>query len=377
MTFAKLSLLSIVMILLSACQSTTPTESTSPVSYTNLVEFNLHLNEALLVQDKEFFIDRISMTKALQIRQPSRSAKTFGSNWQQVFKNAFARMFFTEGSQLTWQYLGSEKIGPNRWQSLYRGISSEGQFSYVDFEIDTNYFTIVDVKNLFFEYSTLEFFAQVSDLPYCAKLTSDICDVKDSFNKLLLALGAKDSEAVKLIFKDLSAQQKSTVQIRDMLLRIAASMEAQLSVDFIQEIANELHNQGYYPTLFEGMYFTAKNYTLALKSLDSLDKKVRLDASVQMEKATIYAEMQQFEQAVITARAAIVADPNLSINYLVLLHIAFAGNDYDLAILTMNVIEEKFMIDIDEELLTEFEYSDAFMKSNQYRNWSATQKQAG
>ncbi|QBY04649.1 hypothetical protein E2K93_09715 [Thalassotalea sp. HSM 43] len=357
---AALSLLAIT-----GCKSTeTVTTPVQQVNYQNVFQFNMHVEALLQQQDAAALKALYSSNKALKLRQPSRIEKTFGANWQQAYANSIFNLFME--SQVFWSYQSTRQLDKNTVRTLFRGDSDDG-FHFVELEIDKNSYKIIDAHDLSTMYSTTVFLNRVSDIEFCATDAKPVCQAEDAFKGLLMSASNKDGANVLKHYDSLSAEQMALPFIQDLNIRLISLHSNWLPKTFVTRVINDFTRMDTLPYSFEGLLIEQGKLELALKALDSAPQQIRDNSVMLLEKAAIYGELNNHKTSIKLSHQAIFNEPNLVESYVVLLVSAIADKDFKLAMATINVLEKRFAIELDEQALSEMISTDEFVASEIYQ----------
>ena len=367
-------LLSLFSVLV-ACKTTPETtvddsaaQNAVQEGYNSLTDFNAYLEYAIQNNDKDFLNEHYSGSKSFDIRLPSRLERAYGTEWQEFIKNSVLNSFEMKGQTGTWDYLGSVEVEgtSNNWNSLYRFRTDESTFAFFELEIDATNYKILDSKNISYDSTTLEFLAYVSDVFHCDIEQAAICDVAEPIKELLIGVRRKDANKVDTAYQSLTQKQKENPYVQDALIRVASLATFEMPV-FDSQITVDFMAMNKYPTMLQSRFYQQGHIDAAITSLEIDDERVANDASIMTEQAAMYAEKQDYEKAVELLRTAIYQDANFDLNYSVLLYVSLLNKDYELAMLTIDVLEQKFEYQFTPEILAGIENGDEFVKSKFYR----------
>ncbi|MDP5130670.1 MAG: hypothetical protein NWQ54_07285 [Paraglaciecola sp.] len=360
---------------LSACSSTTSqtadpiinqttqaeiTDKTlSPFQFNQGLQQDLNNNNSAGLQSK---IDVLSIAKQLrniqstQFSNPLVTAKTAADLKQQLVSGMLEL-----STSFTWRYLHSEEKADNKLAAYYR-IESEGGYSYVTFWLEQDSYKIYDFHPVSFYYSALDFVGEFT------QLFSKYSHKQGQLSNLILAIQKNQWDKTISLYQAIDADIKAEPALNDFLLRKYSQMQGD-NPQFTNVLMSAFEQQGLSSLLFESLYIQQDNFNQAIKMVEGLPQYARQDSKMLSELAILHAYNQDFRSAILFGRQSIMAGPNENEAYIVLLQVSLLAKDYALSIELMDVLSSKFNFLMGQGVIAEFDESDTFLRSDEYKLW--------
>lgn len=365
-----------VVSTLSACAATSSQETTSisnqalPLSATeptalSSFEFNQGLEQDLnnknlnSLQNK---VDELIIAKELRAVQPQQFANPLATAKAAAdLKQQLVSGMLELSNTFTWRYLRSANLENDKIAAYFR-IDSEEGYSYITLWQQANSNKIYDYHPVSYGFSALNFVGAFS------QLFTQYSSRKAQLSNIVLALQKNELDKIAALYQDLDPDIKTEPALVDLLLR-KYSQTPQGSPALQKALISFYEQQQLTSLLFESYYLQQDNFAQAIKIIENLPDFARQDSKMQSELALLHAYNQDFAQAVLCGRQAILAEPNDNEAYFVLLQVSLLAKDYPLSIELIDVLMTKFDYIIGQDVITGFDNSDNFIRSDEYQQW--------
>ncbi|GEM_PF-3353071 len=380
--------IALLCLILSACgstqQQTKPAQLVKQQAKTKdlaVLNFNLKLEQSLNNKQLDLFKSSIDDEKILtEIKRKYSSPYLKPKDYQLRAKTVSGAITTLVANHINkgsseWYYLYSTQIGSSDYLSHYRISFGDAGYIYMDFYLDLNSLKIYDVQNLYSPYSTLDFLIQYTDFIEIELTNFDNLEHKLKVMELIVSLERGQIKKATSAFNQLVETYRNKPILLDYVQRKLATMSAAQSQPILADLIKAYQSFGEFPGMLEAHFVEFEAYTSAIQSILQLPDSALKDVKMQSELAILNAYEGNYKQAIHHSHQAVLADPLDLEAYVAMLQVSLYSQDYELAVKAMDVINSKFDATLDQAILADFDKSDAFIMSAEYKNW--LEKQSG
>lgn len=369
----------ILILLLSACNA--GVKPTQPVDANagkvSLVNFNLNFQQKL--KQNASMVTRDNLANAALIRNhaltfsdETRIANLFGENWANIFRASIAANYSAKGMS-EWVYMYSEPLPDTEIMQAYYNVEQGDSVQYVTFYFYGEERRLIDVKYTSNTYSVVEFMVQFAESFHKVELLygEDVLRNYKNFiaanRKGILKLAVENFEALPRVVQ-------TEPVVADLIEKSHNNYSSEDYIEINRVLNSVLLDAGIYRAGQYDIFIEKNDFDNARKAMATLPLYAQEDWLMLSELAIQYAERGEPGKALDLSHRAILSSPDKFLPYWMLTHVSMKLGKLELATQGLKVMETKFGVEINDELMRELDEDGRYVASTAYNDWKKSRR---